>query len=74
MSTVAREAEQMGGEEETDRPETSTDDQLSGEDTVVNITLGTDHNDPFAYAPRLEIHHPIMSILGAHRGQLGRER
>ena len=37
---------------------------------VTNITLGMDPNAPLAYAPGLELHHPIMSNLGGHRGQL----
>ena len=41
MRTAAREEEQAEGEKETDRTETATDDSLSGEDNVVNITLGT---------------------------------
>ena len=39
-------------------------------DNVVDITLGTDHNDPLSYAPGLELHHHIMSTLGVHIGQL----
>ena len=31
-----------------------------------------DPNDPLAYAPGLEIHHPTMSMLGGHGGQLER--
>ena len=44
------------------------------EDNVANIILGTEYNDPLAYAPELEPHHPIVSILGGHRGQLEVER
>ena len=38
------------------------------------ITLWTEPNDPLAYAPGLEVHHPIMSTLKAHGVQLERER
>ena len=41
---------------------------------MVNITLRTEPNSPLAYAPVLELHRPIMSTLGAHGGQLERER
>ena len=47
---------------------------IKWEDTVSNITLGTEPNDPRAYAPVLELHHPIMSTIGVHGGQLERER
>ena len=40
------------------------------EDTVANIILGTDPNNPLAYAPGLELHHPIMSMIGGHGGRL----
>ena len=43
---------------------------IKWEDNVANITLGTEHNASLAYAPGLEPHHPIMSTLGAHGGQL----
>ena len=42
--------------------------------TVANITLGTDPNAPLAYDMGLELHHPILSTSGAHRGQLVRWR
>ena len=61
--------EHMEGAEERYGMDTATEDQLSVEDTVVNITLGKEHNDPFAYAPGLELHPPIMSKLEQHRGQ-----
>ena len=38
--------------------------------TVSNIILGTEPNDPLAYAPVLKLCHPIMSMLGGHRGRL----
>ena len=47
---------------------------IKREDTVEKITLGTEHNDHLAYDTGLELHHPIMSTLGAHKGQLERER
>ena len=43
------------------------------EDNVAQVTLGTDPNDPLAYAPVLEHHHLISSTLGEPRGRLGRE-
>ena len=57
------------GVEETESTDTATYNYLSGEDTVVTTTLGTENNAPLAYAPGLELHHPIMSILGYHGGQ-----
>ena len=36
----------MQGKEEMDGTETATDNALSGEETVANITLGTEPNDP----------------------------
>ena len=48
--------------------------QLSGEDTVVTTTLETDNDAPLVYALVLELHHPIMSTLGAHGDQLERQR
>ena len=35
------------------------------EDTVSNITLYTEHNDPLSYSPGLELHHLTISMLGA---------
>ena len=43
------------------------------EDTTANVILGMEPNAPLAYAPGLEMHHPIMSILGGGRCQLERE-
>ena len=40
------------------------------EDNVANVILRTETNTPLAYAPLLEIHHPIMSNLGGHGGRL----
>ena len=40
------------------------------EDTVANITLGTDTNATLAYAPGLEHHHPIISMFMDLEGQL----
>ena len=40
------------------------------EDNVSNLILGTDPNDPLAYDTGLELHHPIMSMLGGHVYQL----
>ena len=36
--------------------------------TVTNLLLGTGPNVPLAYDLGLELSHPIMSILGGHRG------
>ena len=40
------------------------------EDTVANVILGMEPNAPLAYATGLELHHPIMSMLGGHGGRL----
>ena len=48
--------------------------KIRWEYTVSNIILGTEHNDPLAYAPVLKLCHPIMSILGGHKYWLERER
>ena len=40
--------------------------------TVANIILGKEHNIPLAYASGLELHHPVMSMLGRHGGRLER--
>ena len=42
------------------------------DNNVANITLGTETNDPLTYAPVLEHHHPIISMIGALEGQLDR--
>ena len=34
------------------------------EDNLAQITLGTEPNNPFAYAPGLKFYHLIMSTLG----------
>ena len=44
------------------------------DDTVTNLILGTEPNYPLAYDPGLELHHPIMSMIGGHGGRLERER
>ena len=41
--------------------------------TVANEILGMEPNNPLAYAPRFELHNPIMSIIGGHRGRIDRE-
>ena len=33
---------------------------------MANVILGTDPNAPLAYAPILELHHPIVSMLGGN--------
>ena len=48
---------------------TAMEDYLSGEDTVVSTTLRTENNAPLSHFPGLELHHPIISKLGEHRGQ-----
>ena len=47
---------------------------MGGEDTVANIILETEPNAPIASARGLELHHPIISMLGGHGGRLERER
>ena len=37
---------------------------------VTNLTLVTDTSAPLAYAPGLELHHPIMSEIEGHGGRL----
>ena len=69
MRTAAREEDWTEGAEDTDRAETATDNYLSGEDTVVTTTLGTETNAPLSYNTGLELHHPIMSKLGEYGGQ-----
>ena len=43
------------------------------EDTVTNAILGTDPNNLLGYAPVLELHQPIMSMLGGNGFQLKRD-
>ena len=40
------------------------------EDTAANIILGTEHNSPLAYDPRLELHHLTMHMLEGLGGRL----
>ena len=40
------------------------------EDTVANVILGKDPNAPLDYALGLELHHPIMNMLGGYGGRL----
>ena len=47
---------------------------INCEDTVAKISLRTKPNATFDYALGLEIHHPIISTIGAHRNQLERKR
>ena len=42
------------------------------EDTVAKLSLGTENNAPLDYAPGLELHHPIMSMLRKSGGRLER--
>ena len=62
-----------GGGEDTHGTETYRQ-LIMWEDTVANITLGTNHNASLAYVPGLELHHQTISTLGAHGVQLERER
>ena len=41
--------------------------------TVANVILGTKPNATLDFSPGLESQHPIMSMLGGHRGRLDRE-
>ena len=36
------------------------------EDTVANVILRTETNATLAYAMVLELHHPVMSMIGGH--------
>ena len=70
MQMAVQQAEQIEGKEEDKQgTETTADDQLSEEDTVVNMTLGKQPNAPLTYALVLEIHQPNMSKFGDHGGQ-----
>ena len=40
------------------------------EDNVAHVTVGTEPNNPLAYAPGLQYHHPIRSSPGGPGGQL----
>ena len=42
------------------------DGLLFWDDNVANVILGTEPNDNLAYAPGLELHHPIVSMIGGH--------
>ena len=54
---------------------TETDkDYIGREDTVASIMVGAGPNAPLASAPVLELHQPIMSILGGHGVRIERER
>ena len=44
------------------------------EDTVANVILGTEPNVPISYTTVFELHQPIMSMFGAHRNRLEKER
>ena len=43
-------------------------------DNASNVILGIEHNCPLDYDPGLELHHPIMSILGGNGHHLYIER
>ena len=38
-----------------------------------NLTIGTMHNEPLAYAPTKEYHPPILGTQGAHGGQVNKD-
>ena len=42
------------------------------EDNISHMNLGTDTNSPLAFDLGLELHHPIMSMLGGHGCRLNR--
>ena len=72
MHTVYHEAEwEEGGG--GDRRGGKGDKQIiRWENTVANLSLCMDPNDPLTYGPVLELHHQIMSMLGGHGGWLER--
>ena len=43
---------------------------ISWEDTVSNLILWVEPNSPLTYGPLLELHHPVMSMLGGNGGWL----
>ena len=49
-------------------------DYIGGEDTVENLILREEPNAPLESALGLELHHPIMSMLGGNGVQIKRER
>ena len=54
---------------------TETDkDYIGRGGTVASIMLGAGPNAPLASAPGLELHHPIVSMLGGSRDRLERDR
>ena len=54
-----------------DRKDGNIDGRLiRWEYTAANVILGMEPNDPLAYAPGLEFHHQIMSMLGGNGGWL----
>ena len=80
--TTARRAEQEEGEKETGGMVWDGDGDgklIRWGDTVSNAILGTDilgtdYNALLAYTLGLELHHPIIGMLGGHRGRLDRDR
>ena len=67
--TSVLEANRTEGGKETEGKETVTADYISGKDTVVNITLGTEPTTPLTYAPGLELRDSIISKLGENIGR-----
>ena len=69
----------LGGRTERGAGGDGRDDDGDGqlirwEYTVANVILGTEPNAPRDYAPGLELHHPVMSILWGNLGRLEKER
>ena len=61
-------------ETETDKDTQTETDQIGRQDNVANVILGKGYSAALASAPGLELHHPIMSMLGVPGGRLDRER
>ena len=47
--------------------------KIRWEDAAANVILGIEHNASLAYDMGLKSHHPIISMLGGHGGQLDRD-
>ena len=63
-----------GGGGERDRQDGDRYGLNMWSDTVANVILGTEPNDPLVYATLLEIHYLIMSMRWGQGGQLKRDR
>ena len=65
----------MDGEGVGDIHNVDVDGQIiRWENTIASIILVMEPNAPLAYAPVLELHHPIMSTHVGHGRRLERER